>query len=233
VLHFLGLGAQKCGSTWLCHNLSLHPRISFPGGKEVHFWDKRQGRELARYEALFDVPDGSLHGDITPAYAILSPAVIEECHRAFPDLRLIYIIRNPIDRAISHAKMDACVAGLQPGSLPDQWYVDHFHSVASRARGDYEACIKNWLSVYPEERLLLLFFAELQADPAALLGKCCHHLGLDNIFTHGAPLLTERIRPGAPVSLNPELRVGLHELYDEKISSLGRFLGRDLSSWRS
>ena len=55
--------------------------------------------------------------DITPAYAILPPDVIEECHFAFPRLRFIYVIRNPLERAWSHAKMDACAAGLTPGSL--------------------------------------------------------------------------------------------------------------------
>src|SRR5262249_41035314 len=41
---FLGIGAQKAATTWLYENLKRHPEIEFPAGKEVHFWDKREGR---------------------------------------------------------------------------------------------------------------------------------------------------------------------------------------------
>lgn len=231
MLHFVCIGAQKSGTTWLYENLSLHPGVSFPGGKEVHFWSRHLDWGLSFYESLFAVPDGRLHGDITPAYAILPAGVIAECRRAFPDLRLIYILRNPIDRAISHAKMDASIAGLQPMCLPDQWFKDHFRSAASLARGDYETCLKNWLSVYPEESLLLRYFDDLETEPAALLGECSRHLNLEDIYQCDSPLLAERICPGPPAIIHPELLAVLHEIYDEKILSLGRFLGRDLSPW--
>lgn len=43
MLDFLGIGAQKAGTTWLYEKLRLHPDIAFPAGKEVHFWDQKYG----------------------------------------------------------------------------------------------------------------------------------------------------------------------------------------------
>lgn len=102
MLNFLGIGAQKCGTTWLFELLSLHPQVRFPAGKEVHFWDGQRERGVDWYEGLFEgQPPSVAVGEITPAYAILAPPIIAEVARAFPALRLIYLIRNPIDRAWS------------------------------------------------------------------------------------------------------------------------------------
>ena len=53
MLDFLGIGAQKAATTWLYANLDLHPQIAFPAGKEVHFWDRREGREPEEWLKLF------------------------------------------------------------------------------------------------------------------------------------------------------------------------------------
>ena len=125
---FLVLGAQKAGTTWLYHMLAHHPQIFMPDCKEVHFWDKQYAKGYAWYEALFkeegSEPAGELslvarsasgsssrqggregsalkrRGEITPAYAILPPETIAEIHARYPNLRLIYLVRNPIDRFI-------------------------------------------------------------------------------------------------------------------------------------
>ena len=54
-LHFLGIGAQKAGTTWLFEKLREHPSLSFPGGKEVHFWDTHSDRGLNWYRATVSV----------------------------------------------------------------------------------------------------------------------------------------------------------------------------------
>ncbi len=231
MLHFACIGAQKCGTTWLHARLSEHPGISFPAGKEVHFWNKHRPRGIGFYRDLFAINDGRQHGDVTPAYAILPPPVIEECHHAFPDLRLIYIMRNPIDRAWSHATMDACAAGLNPAELPDQWFLDHFFSPASMQRGDYESCLSHWTSIYPADHFLLLYFEDLQQDPATLLAKCCRHLGLETIHQPGDASLAHLVNPGAPRRARPAADSVLRELYIPKINSLSRFLQRGLAIW--
>src|SRR5262245_8764381 len=104
MLRFLGIGAQKAGTTWLHENLRTHPVLSFPHGTEIHFWDAQRDRGIDWYRSLF-VSSDRVEGEITPAYAILPPRQVAEIAATFPDLRLIYILRNPIDRAWSSALM--------------------------------------------------------------------------------------------------------------------------------
>ena len=111
-------------------NLSFHPGISFPGGNEVHFWDQHRDRGLDFYAGAFDVPDGRVHGDIATAYAILPIQTIAECHRVFPKLRLIYILRNPIERAIFQAKMEPGKAVLRISRRSPRLSLEDIHREA-------------------------------------------------------------------------------------------------------
>lgn len=172
MLHFVGIGAQKAGTTWLYEMLRQHPEISFPAGKEVHYWDKHRHRGLSWYRALFDVQDGHMHGEITPAYSSLPREVVAEVANALPDLKMMLIMRNPIDRAWSAARMVLHRESRDPDEVPDEWFVGQFRDPDSLARGDYETCIRNWRSAFPDDRLLVLTFDQLAADPAGLLARC-------------------------------------------------------------
>jgi hypothetical protein len=243
MLDFLVIGAQKAGTTWLNQKLrKQHQKISFPAGKEVHFWNRFRGQGIDWYVNLFSEPDGRLHGDMTPAYAALPPEVIAECHGLFPNLRLIYTLRNPVERAWSAAKMDAVRAGMQVADVPDEWFLSHFRGKGSLARGDYETCIRNWLRFYCKEQLLILRFEEILNNPATYLGKCFNHLGLETIYapkdssssdldSKGEIELRMKVHVGSPEPLRPSLRAALCELYDLKIRSLSEYLEEDFSDW--
>ena len=91
MLDFLGIGAQKAGTSWLFEALGLHPQLRFPAGKEVHFWDAQRTNGLEWYRALFPAqPTGVKSGEITPAYGFLSVDVIGEIREFNPALRMVY-----------------------------------------------------------------------------------------------------------------------------------------------
>jgi hypothetical protein len=231
MLDLLGIGAQKAGTSWLFRWLGAHPRISFPAGKEVHFWDKKRDRGIDWYRGLFSADDGKLHGEITPAYSCLSSESIAECHGTFPGLRLVYLLRNPIDRAWSAAKMELQRKHPEMIVFPDGWFIEEFRSGDSLARGDYETCLKNWLRFYRQDQLLVLRFEELVENPASLLAKCCLHLGVEPLDSPYESLLRAKEFVGLPEPLRPSLLAVLHEIYDEKIRSLQGFLGWDFGEW--
>jgi hypothetical protein len=231
MLDFLVIGAQKAGTTWLFRQLAAHPCIAFPAGKEVHYWNKCHSRGIDWYRELFNADGGKLHGEITPAYACLPPETIAECHGAFPGLRLVYTLRNPIDRAWSAAKMALTKAQMQMSEASDQWFADHFLSRGSVQRGDYEVCLKNWLRFYHEDQLLVLRFEELAGNPASYLDKCWKHLGVEPMVLSDESTLREPEFAGLPDPIRPSLLPLLHEIYDEKIRSLQGFLGWDLRKW--
>lgn len=234
MLTFLGLGAQKAGTTWLYTMLSRHPDVSFPYGKELHYWDKGfQGVDAGSYINAFNRDDNCCEGEITPSYAQLPLNTIKFIHREFPNLKLILIVRNPIERAWSAALMALRRAQMDIGEASDQWFIDVFNSKASLQRGDYEACIKNWRSVFPSEQLLILDYEEVVLDPVGLLKKCCNHIGVRSYSEDEVSSLgySEKIFAGNNFPMRLSVKKHLLGIYSEKIESFSNYMSKDYCHW--
>lgn len=234
MLDFVSIGAQKAGTTWLHAALSAHPQVRFPAGKEVHFWNRHRARGIDWYRAQFSHGSPDLRrGDITPAYAILPQDTIREVHECDPGLRILYTLRNPIDRAWSAALMVLTRGDMTVDEASDAWFLDCFRSRGSTMRGDYETCLRNWRAVFPEEQILVLRYEVLCEDSLGYLKACCDHIGVaPGFFEQERPeILGKRVYAGPGVPLRESLRAGLHDLYADQIASLAVYLGVDLSAW--
>jgi Sulfotransferase family len=232
MLNFLGIGAQKCATTWLHDTLARHPDIAFPAGKEVHYWNRPDDRSINWYAQLF-ANSSKVNGEITPAYALLPLTTIQQIHASFPDLRLIYLIRNPAERAWSSARMALGRAEMLHSDASDQWFIDHFKSQGSLARGDYEACIARWRSVFPSNRIHIVKYESIQADPVGVANRCLAHLSLQAFFSpEDSVQLKTHVLRGDGFELRPSLRSTLSSIYTRQIESLALYLGEDLSDWR-
>ena len=101
---FLIIGAQKAGTTTLFDCLRQHPQISMPGVKEVHFFDLNYDKGVSWYKQFFrrKVSFGRrISGEASPYY-LFHPLVPERVSRHVPQVKLIVLLRNPVDRAYSH-----------------------------------------------------------------------------------------------------------------------------------
>ena len=161
--------------------------------------------------------------------------MIRAIQASAPDLRLIYLIRNPLERAWSSALMALGRAEMTIDEASDQWFIDHFRSAGSRRRGDYERAIRAWRSVFGPDALLVLRCDDIAAAPETLLTACFAHIGVDpvppsDLATWG---LRERVFAGPGESLRPSLRPVLADLYAKRIDSLATYLGWDLSAWQT
>lgn len=232
VLSFMGIGAQKAGTTWLYENLARHPRIGFPGGKEVHYWNARRATLSEQwYGELFATGDGRINGDITPAYATLEPAVVARIGALFPDLRILFLLRNPIERAWSAALMAMDRAELELDEVSDRWFLDHFHSRGSLLRGDYARTLEIWNQVFAPEQVLVLFFEELCDAPTALLARVAAFLEIPPAQEWTRTKVTTPVFSGRGAPLRPVLRAALVDLYQPRIAALEARLGLDLGHW--
>ena len=107
------VGAQKCGTTALAHFLAQHPAIAMAAPKEAHLFDAPDYSPAwtpaeidARYASSFAHAGGAaLRGEATPIYLFL-PGIARELRRYNPDLKLIVLVRDPVERAISHYYME-------------------------------------------------------------------------------------------------------------------------------
>lgn len=101
---FLGIGTQKAGTTWLRLNLLAHPEVFCStvrtGGQwELHYFNNNFCKSLRFYSRFFEPGRDKVKGDITPNYCIIPRGRIRFIRRIMPDVKLIFLMRNPIDRA--------------------------------------------------------------------------------------------------------------------------------------
>ena len=232
MLDFLGIGAQKSGTTWLYESLRGHPQVKFPLGKEVHFWNRYTAQQLDHYLRQFS-DAAFVNGEITPAYAILPLDTIRKIHAVLPDLRIVYLIRNPAHRAWSAAGMAMARADLTHDECSDQWFIDHFKSHGSMARGDYESCIRNWCEVFPSRQILVMRHDLINRDPLAAVNHVAAHIGLRQGFdASDRPRLQRRVFEGSGIAIRPTLLPVLRDLYAQRIDSLASYLGEDFTDWK-
>jgi hypothetical protein len=228
---FLGIGAQKAATTWLADNLRQHPGVFIPRLKEQHFWDRLLDRGLDWYAGQFArAPAGASRGEITPAYAVLPDGIVSQIAAALPDVRLIYLIRDPAERAWSGALMALKAVGMTLDEASDQWFIDHFRSATSRTRGDYAACLTTWLRHYPREQILIERFENVESDPEGVLGRVADHIRVPRM---GGVAVADKVFAGPGHPLPPRLRELAVEMYAPKVRNLESLLGIDLHEWRS
>lgn len=98
---FIGIGAQKCGTTTLHQMLKTHPNIYMPKAKEIHYFTLHHEKSISWYKKHFeDKKSEQIAGEITPFY-IFHPQAPARIARLIPNVKLILLLRNPVERAIS------------------------------------------------------------------------------------------------------------------------------------
>lgn len=226
---FLGIGAQKAATTWLFKRLCMHPEIYFPRGKEVHFWDRRdRGKgEIANYSSMFEgaLIDhiGGLTGDITPAYLLLSEERIREIAELSPDLKLLVMLRNPVDRAISAA------AQVLRSERGETLRGNPLFGRYTTEGGLYGKHLTRWLSVFPRARLLVLTQDEVRETPREVLRRVSEHLGIDpTVYDRiDLSLLAAATSPTPNrLEITPRQRARLREIYRDDVAALESLLDR-------
>jgi tetratricopeptide (TPR) repeat protein len=186
---FLVIGTQKGGTTSLYYYLAQHPQIVPSLIKEVEYWSHKYDRGLDWYLGHF-LPrlkgQDLLTGEATPSY-LDSQGVAERVYQAFPTTKLIILLRNPVDRAISHYyqwvslkwEFRSLQEAIQAEINQPQ---DSFWNQPNRylARGVYVEFIKAWTAVFPREQILILKSEDFYANPAATLTQIFQFLDLPN-----------------------------------------------------
>ncbi len=131
------------------------------------------------YTQQFAHIDAPVRGEISPQYHQLDEAEVEAVARIFPDLRVVLLLRQPVDQIWSQARM---VLAREEGRAADQ--VDRaayevFFDRWRKINFDYTAIIDCWSAAFGEANLFVGFYDELAADPAALFARICEFLEIE------------------------------------------------------
>jgi sulfotransferase family protein len=217
---------MKAGTTSLHAYLSLHPEIFMSADKEPRFfteeWNWHRGLEW--YKAQF--PErATIRGESTPDYTKF-PAmrnVPGRIHSVIPDVRLIYLVRDPIDRIVSHY-VDAYSFGRVHGTLEDELANFDCHFVNC---SKYYMQLEQYLDYFDPKSILVLVSEELRNDRRATLQRAFRFLGVDESFTAAEWEATHY--PGENLRRKTRFGYGLLRLAEVVRSSpLRRYLPRQL-----
>ncbi len=206
---FLCIGAHKAGTTWLYQQLDSHPDFWMPPVKELHYFDQlsrvqraapprcRDERDLRflesiknlsaepymnldHYARLFEPKASLLSGDISPNYSTLSDEVIRRVVGYFPNLKVIFLARDPVERVWSHLSMEVYYRQIEPF---DATNIDEVNRNLSRRgmllRSYPSAVVAQWKRYVELEQFRVYFFDDLQRNPAELRRSILRFLGAD------------------------------------------------------
>lgn len=176
---FLGIGAQRSGTTTLHRSLDRHPQVFMPTQrKELHFFDQYYERGEDWYRAFFKNagarPGVLAAGEITPRY-LYDPRVPARIHAFDPSLKLIAILRNPVDRAFSQYRF--AIRDLDE-RRPFGRYLAEEPDVLPR--GAYAGQLARFLDLFDRDQVLVLIFEEVLPDPAVLDREVSAFLGIES-----------------------------------------------------
>ena len=216
-LDFLIIGAQKCATTTLFEHLRSHPDIAMPLEKEVPFFSRQDCSEETwqdfAAEQFGDAQEHQLWAKTTPQY-MSDPQVPARIKALMPDVKLVAILRDPIDRTLSHIQMGQrrdtehreCAEAIAPlitekgqqaGRLqPAPEHAEGYQSEAQFyvAWSEYGRILTAFSEHFEPQQLLVLYTEELEKDPEATLDRLLAFIGLPTGFR--PPTLGEVIHRG-------------------------------------
>jgi hypothetical protein len=227
---FVGVGAQRAGTTWWFRTLVGHPELRPARGrkKELHFFDRFCARELVAedvdaYHRLFPSEPGELAGEWTPRYMhdFWTPRLLR---RVAPEAKLLVMLRDPIERyrsGIPH-RLSRTPERPQPTLVAD---------AVERSR--YALQLGRLYRHHPPEQVLVQQYEKCRRDPAGEYRRTLRFLGVD---ADHEPREVERPRgttaEAAKVPLWPDMLATLRAAFDPDVERLRELVPElDLSLW--
>jgi hypothetical protein len=217
------IGAKKSGTTSLYHYLASHPDISMSREKELDFFvaGRNWSRGLGWYRRHFNA-DTAVRGEASPYYTALPQhrGVPERMASVIPDARLVYLVRDPIERLLSHFHM-AVATGRERRPLAAA--IANLLESSYVAQGRYWMQLDPYLRQFAPEQLLVVDQDELARDRGAALRRVFGFLGVNGEFVshdfdevHFPAKERRRRRPVAKAVLGLDRAVGNDRSYNAR-----------------
>lgn len=233
---FLIIGAQKGGTTSLHKYLAEHPDVGSTWIREVQYFSLNSYRPLEWYRAHFPEQGRYRHIFEKSPYYLFHPCCPRRVRLALPDVKLIVLLRDPVDRAHSHHHHERSLgfesldfaaalereqirlAGEEGRLEADPRYRSFAHQHYSYvARGMYAVQLERWLEFFPREQMLILPSEGLFADPARTLHHVQDWLGLSSHTPAGLTARKQRsysaMRSQLPEEVRARFRASSAELF--------------------
>ena len=259
---FLCVGAQKAGTSWLYGQLERHPDFWMPPVKELHYFDvlnrakrfhaPRCGDErdasflqemnhlgarfyldLDSYGRLFCHKGALLSGDISPAYSTLTDEIIERVADHFPDLKVVFLARDPVERAWSQLSMGVRLGMINKFDSTDpEAVVCNLLNPGVLVRSHPSKIVARWKRYVRPENFWVYFFDDLMENPAELRRSILHFLGGDPEKPSGGLRPEDNKDAGRErLRLTAKVRDRMAQFFQHELKASALELGGRAKSW--
>lgn len=179
-INFIGLGAQRTGTSWIYAQLYEHPQLCLPL-KEINFFSRERNwkKGIDWYESRFkNCPKNQLKGEFSTSY-LPSEITAQRIFQHYPKAKLIACLRNPVQRAFSAYQNDIIGGHLSKGKSFREAISENKEYLT---RGFYYQQLKNYLSRFPKHQILILIYEDNKKSPQEFIQKIYRFLGIDDSF---------------------------------------------------
>ncbi len=244
---FLIVGPRRTGTTSLYQALRKHPNIYGASRKEVKFFDCNYEKGMDWYQAFFPRKSkvqwkNALVMEASPYY-FLHPLAAQRIKENFPQIKVIALLRNPIDRAYSNYHMNydleveplptfeeaieaepARLAGEEAAIIADPSHpvFNHMH-LSYLTQGIYADALARWFEVFPREQILVLHSERFYAHMPETMLQVQRFLGLPEKVIS----VTKNANPGKYPPMKAETRAKLAAYFAPHNQRLYQLLGED------
>ena len=241
-LDFILAGAQKCGTTAFHYFLARHPHITMGDQQEMHFFDNEEifagpGNYELLHKHFRRVARSTITGECTPIYIYWRPAM-ERIWKYNPKIKLLIILRNPIDRAFAHWNMQR-FKGREPLDFLEAVKAEKERAreiapLQSRRcsyvdRGFYAEQLARAFKFFPREQVKTIKFEEFRDRKSETLDAIFRFLDVK-------PIISPRDKDKNIVPYERELtldeRKYLYGIFADDIAKLEQMLGWDCADWK-
>ena len=229
-LDFIVIGAQKSGTSFIREVLMAHGEVFFPTEKkEMHYFDRDLSRKEEYFSFFNGVDEGFLKGEKTPAYMHMSERRILQVKRLFPNAKLILILRNPVERAWSQARME--VSNWNTKELANHhifrllWNIS---DIRNKKRSNYADALALWLKYFDRDKIHVSYYDDLQSNAKTFMEDLYRFLGIENRYPN---VLLKKVFAGREYQMPRVVGYYLSSINKKNISGLSA-LGFDVpSNW--
>ena len=250
-------GAEKGGTTALHHLLKSHPKILMPRAKELHFFSNENhfmkgGVDYRQYHRMFIgrsykdkfklyykyLNGGRIFGDASPEYMYWKP-VPERIYQYNPSAKWILLLRNPIDRAFSHYKMNVFRKKYEKLSFMDALHKNQELLLQDKQdkvfsyidKGFYSGQLKNIYKYFDKSNVFIETSDIFKDKTFYTLNNICNFLGIDSYQEQCIPPSYDNNVGVDNIVMSDQEREYLVNIFRDEIHKLEIILNRDLSSW--
>lgn len=180
------------------------------------------------YASLFSRAGHRKAGEITPEYSILGKEDIEIVRGINPEMRIIYLLRDPVSRAWSHFRMQVRRGEMKYKDMSENEVYELIGSANYYNKGNYLDNLKRWYSVFDRQQIFIGYLEEVKENPNVLLKNILTHLGVNADSRHFQKSMEEPSHVGQEIPIEPKYEAFLREKYYQHNEDLFELLGNPI-----